>query len=396
MGRGRAPCCEKVGLKKGPWTPAEDMRLIAYIHKYGHENWRALPKRAGLLRCGKSCRLRWINYLRPDVKRGNFTPEEEETIINLHELLGNKWSKIASRLPGRTDNEIKNVWNTHLKKRSASKESNQSANTSKESSITSSTNSSTSCCDHEQGMAEQVHKEFDSKSPPKVCEILPGEKKQEFTQEMIEIPVEPNLWDILDDDPTHLQGTHGSNLKSMMDSHLSKRLVSNGCNLPEELTSSFSSSSTCSSLPFSIAFDGNRVEEAETLFQSGRLHEVNDREHEDMKRDQLDSNMDFWSATDDDDKCFLPSSSVGSLGDQQQTISEESRQFDGQMWITYLENELGLWAADSHHHQSLIESSVEPLMPCPTYDVKLDTEIEVDPVIAYFQMHPSSPPIFSL
>ncbi|GKU85746.1 hypothetical protein SLEP1_g372 [Rubroshorea leprosula] len=106
-----------MGLKKGPWTPEEDKILISYIQKYGHENWRALPKLAGLLRCGKSCRLRWINYLRPDIKRGNFTWEEEETIIRLHEMLGNRWSTIASRLPGRTDNEIKNVWHTHLKKK---------------------------------------------------------------------------------------------------------------------------------------------------------------------------------------------------------------------------------------------------------------------------------------
>ncbi|XP_065042153.1 transcription factor MYB106-like [Musa acuminata AAA Group] len=116
---GRSPCCEKVGLKKGPWTPEEDQKLLAYIEKHGHGSWRALPAKAGLQRCGKSCRLRWTNYLRPDIKRGEFSLQEEQTIIQLHALLGNRWSAIATHLPKRTDNEIKNYWNTHLKKRLA-------------------------------------------------------------------------------------------------------------------------------------------------------------------------------------------------------------------------------------------------------------------------------------
>nr|AID21665.1 At4g21440p-like protein [Arabidopsis lyrata] len=114
---GRSPCCEKNGLKKGPWTSEEDQKLVDYIHKHGYGNWRTLPKNAGLQRCGKSCRLRWTNYLRPDIKRGRFSFEEEETIIQLHSFLGNKWSAIAARLPGRTDNEIKNFWNTHIRKK---------------------------------------------------------------------------------------------------------------------------------------------------------------------------------------------------------------------------------------------------------------------------------------
>ncbi|KAF3539374.1 hypothetical protein F2Q69_00018841 [Brassica cretica] len=114
---GRSPCWDKMGLKKGPWTSEEDQKLLAYIDEHGYGSWRSLPEKAGLHRCGKSCRLRWTNYLRPDIKRGKFNLQEEQTIIQLHALLGNRWSAIATHLPKRTDNEIKNYWNTHLKKR---------------------------------------------------------------------------------------------------------------------------------------------------------------------------------------------------------------------------------------------------------------------------------------
>lgn len=114
---GRQPCCEKVGLKKGPWTAEEDRKLITFITHYGHRCWREVPKLAGLLRCGKSCRLRWTNYLRPDLKRGMLSEAEEKLIIDLHAAIGNRWSRIAAQLPGRTDNEIKNYWNTRIKKK---------------------------------------------------------------------------------------------------------------------------------------------------------------------------------------------------------------------------------------------------------------------------------------
>ncbi|XP_057420966.1 MYB-like transcription factor ODO1 [Lotus japonicus] len=114
---GRQPCCDKLGVKKGPWTAEEDKKLINFILTNGQCCWRAVPKLAGLKRCGKSCRLRWTNYLRPDLKRGLLTEAEEQLVIDLHARLGNRWSKIASKLPGRTDNEIKNHWNTHIKKK---------------------------------------------------------------------------------------------------------------------------------------------------------------------------------------------------------------------------------------------------------------------------------------
>lgn len=127
---GRSACCSKEGLNRGAWTALEDKILISYIKIHGEGKWRSLPKRAGkwittlllplslcmrkfggcfrylrrkkllyggrwsagLKRCGKSCRLRWLNYLRPDIKRGNISDDEEELIIRLHKLLGNRYT----------------------------------------------------------------------------------------------------------------------------------------------------------------------------------------------------------------------------------------------------------------------------------------------------------------
>ncbi|XP_054818310.1 transcription factor MYB97-like [Prosopis cineraria] len=114
---GATAAAEEVVLKKGPWTAAEDAVLIDYVTKHGEGNWNAVQRNTGLARCGKSCRLRWTNHLRPNLKKGAFSPEEEKLILELHAQFGNKWARMATLLPGRTDNEIKNYWNTRVKRR---------------------------------------------------------------------------------------------------------------------------------------------------------------------------------------------------------------------------------------------------------------------------------------
>nr|VDC82253.1 unnamed protein product [Brassica rapa] len=129
------------GLTKGAWTAEEDSLLRRCIDKYGEGKWHQVPLRAGMLlfffcthtyivilrdkiigfvglnRCRKSCRLRWLNYLKPTIKRGKLSSDEVDLLLRLHKLLGNRWSLIAGRLPGRTANDIKNYWNTHLSKK---------------------------------------------------------------------------------------------------------------------------------------------------------------------------------------------------------------------------------------------------------------------------------------
>ncbi|CAK7355454.1 unnamed protein product [Dovyalis caffra] len=365
MGKGRAPCCDKSRVKRGPWSPAEDLRLITFIQKHGHENWRALPKQAGLLRCGKSCRLRWINYLRPDVKRGNFSKEEEDTIIMLHQTLGNKWSKIASHLPGRTDNEIKNVWNTNLKKKLAVKddEEHPKGDESKESSSTSSSSSSTSTIVSsgkgtlEMELDEQKNQGSSTKKP-RILENVQDSTPREVSNHQ--------FW------PTKK---------------------------PNELSSS-SISSNNSNITNSSQVDVSKPEDDRkgSLLNIRGLYDVHSSLEEVNKPEEigveipLESDYDFWNMLDS-----LSSFQSGGIQLQNVEAGQSSKfgdaynngEVENKKWLRYLENELGLDATKDETH-NLSKNVAETLVPENfQYEIPLKPA-EVHPgTIGNFHLWPS-------
>lgn len=304
MGKGRAPCCDKDKVKRGPWSPEEDLKLINFIQKHGHENWRALPKQAGLMRCGKSCRLRWINYLRLDVKRGNFTKEEEETIIRLHEALGNKWSKIASHLPGRTDNEIKNVWNTHLKKRLAAKNVNfPKKDEPKKSPTTPSSSSSCSSITTVSSSCGKINSEAFSKAV--------SDKAKDFKTEL----------------SNHSNSTYEE---------------------PKDL-----SSSSISSNNSNVTNSSHQVDIV--LNPEKQSEEVNKPELSDTAFDiPLESDLDFWNMLDS-----LGSFQYGGI-QSNEVIEGYSKEAENNKWLRYLENELGLEVTKNENHNNLSKNAAEP------------------------------------
>ncbi|KAK2387593.1 transcription factor MYB35 [Trifolium repens] len=113
----RSSSCEKNSVvKSGVWLAEEDAKKPTFVSEHGSGNWNSVPKKTGVKRCGKSSRLRLSSYI-PDLKHDNFTSEEEDLIVKLHAAIGSRWSIIAQQLPGRTDNDVKNNWNTKLKKK---------------------------------------------------------------------------------------------------------------------------------------------------------------------------------------------------------------------------------------------------------------------------------------
>ncbi|XP_022718106.1 transcription factor MYB63-like [Durio zibethinus] len=366
MGKGRAPCCDKDKVKRGPWSPAEDLRLITFIRKHGHENWRALPKQAGLLRCGKSCRLRWINYLRPDVKRGNFSKEEEETIIRLHETLGNKWSKIASHLAGRTDNEIKNVWNTHLKKKLASKNGNiPQKDESKQCSMTSSASCSSitfvsSSCG-KRNLEVEHEKQWDegsvNKMPREAFAVAVSDKTQDFNAVLSNHNCSPS------EEPKELSS-------SSMSSNITNASQVDVSNPENQSDSLFNFIGVCDTN--NISEEVNKPEISDTAFNI-----------------PLESDLDFWNMLDS--LGLFQSDEIQSNeveGNQSTNFGDGySKEAENNKWLHYLENELGLEATRNENQDNLSKDAAEPPVP-DMYDMLLEPEADMG--MGHHHIWPSS------
>ncbi|KAJ3676444.1 hypothetical protein LUZ60_003856 [Juncus effusus] len=153
---------ERGETRKGPWTEKEDLRLVYFVRVLGERRWNFLAKLSGLDRTGKSCRLRWVNYLNLSLKRGRMTPQEEELIIDLHAKWGNKWSKIASKLPGRTDNGIKNYWRTRFRKKAQEEKKSSSSSISMNSTNNESELSLNGLLETEEAMNVNLLDQFDN------------------------------------------------------------------------------------------------------------------------------------------------------------------------------------------------------------------------------------------
>nr|URY18806.1 MYB protein [Zanthoxylum bungeanum] len=374
MGKGRAPCCDKSQVKRGPWSPAEDLRLITFVQKHGHENWRALPKQAGLSRCGKSCRLRWINYLRPDVKRGNFSQEEEDTIIRLHETLGNKWSKIASYFPGRTDNEIKNVWNTHLKKKLACRDGKKDQE-SKESSISSPASSLSST------VMSSGKRSADTELDEHQCDQNYVPKRPREARD--DMAVSENLQQSSEtEEPNQISTSNGVLMKELSASSCSSNSsnVSNPSRVdatrPEDQTGA-------------LEFDFN--EPYDVAIGLINLEEVNKPESISISDTGLeipldsDFDFDFWGMLDSLET-FQSNEVEASQSTSFGEACDKSKEVESRKWFQYLENELGLGATTEDENSAKM-AAAEPIVT-ETYETLLKPED--DPGITYFQLWNSS------
>ncbi|KAL8516196.1 hypothetical protein ACS0TY_014756 [Phlomoides rotata] len=131
---------EKEEARKGPWTEEEDGQLVFYVKLLGDRRWDFIAQVSGLKVGGRHniYRLRWVNYLHPDLKRGKITPHEERLILEFQSKWGNRWSRIAQKLPGRTDNEIKNYWRTLMRKKAQEWKKKKGTSPSSSSSLSSS------------------------------------------------------------------------------------------------------------------------------------------------------------------------------------------------------------------------------------------------------------------